>query len=126
MAWGVPLTARDFDQSYHAVRRPSLVIGEHMSSPVGNSQKADAPSVARHCLKTIFVLGLAGSAFSGTLTYRDLAGAGASCPAVGSSIAGVPVCVYGFLMFLFVTAVAAWGLVGGSVARPKRIAPHAP
>ncbi len=97
-----------------------------MSAPARATVASHPLSLERLCLKAVLVLGLAGSIFSGTLAYRELAGAGASCPAMGSTIAGVPVCVYGFFMFVFVTAIATWGLVGGSIAGSRRTAPHTP
>ena len=55
----------------------------------------------RTALKTIFGLSLFGSIFSGTLSYLELFGSAASCPAVGApgTIFGYPACVYGFGMF---------------------------
>lgn len=64
----------------------------------------------------ILLLGLAGLAFSGVLTYRELFGApaAATCSPVGEpgSMFGAPPCVYGFAMYLaiVVLAIVALGL----------------
>jgi hypothetical protein len=60
-------------------------------------------------------LGLAafGTIFSGVLSYQELFGTTAmACPAPGApgTVFGYPACVYGFFMFLIITAVAASGL----------------
>lgn len=70
----------------------------------------------RRALWTVFVLGLAGSVFSGTLTYRELFGATAlSCPSPGAAgtLLGYPACVYGFAMFVVITVVSGMGLRAG-------------
>ncbi|HET9011170.1 MAG TPA: hypothetical protein VFN38_05110 [Gemmatimonadaceae bacterium] len=67
----------------------------------------------RRALLTVFMLGLAGTAFSGILTYRELFGATAlACPAPGApgTIFGYPACVYGFFMFVVITVVSGLGL----------------
>ena len=61
------------------------------------------------------VLGLAafGATFSGVLAYREVFGHTAlACPAPGApgTVFGYPACVYGFVMFLLITIVAAVGL----------------
>lgn len=65
-------------------------------------------------LAILFVLSLLGSIFSGTLSYVELFGSFASCPAVGApgTIFGYPACVYGFGMFVLLTIVSAYGLWG--------------
>jgi hypothetical protein len=65
-------------------------------------------------LRTAFALSLAGTCFSGVLTYRELFATGAlSCPAVGApgTIFGYPACVYGFVVFLSITIVSGAGLL---------------
>jgi len=67
----------------------------------------------RRALLIVFMLGLAGTAFSGVLTYRDLFGATAlACPSPGApgTIFGYPACVYGFFMFVAITVVSGLGL----------------
>lgn len=69
-------------------------------------------------LQVILVIALAGIAFSGVLTYRELTGTIAPCPAASvvtggsSTLLGLPVCVYGLVMYLAVAIVAALGLRG--------------
>ena len=67
----------------------------------------------RRALLIVFMLGLAGTAFSGVLTYRELFGATAlACPSPGSpgTIFGYPACVYGCFMFVVITVVSGLGL----------------
>lgn len=71
----------------------------------------------KRALQIILLFGLAGLAFSGYLTYRELFGTfgtpPASCPLVGQpgTVLGAPACVYGFFMYLTIVALAALGLV---------------
>jgi uncharacterized membrane protein len=76
----------------------------------------------RRTLWVVFVISLIGLAFSGTLSYRELAGLSASCPATGAAgtILGLPACVYGLAMYAILTAVAAWGLFLHGGERPQR------
>lgn len=68
----------------------------------------------RRALNVVLVISLIGVAFSGTLTYRELCGAGGAdgCSAVGApgTILGYPACVYGLAMYLVLVAVSAFGL----------------
>jgi uncharacterized membrane protein len=66
----------------------------------------------KRALQIILVFALAGLAFSGTLTYREVFAAAAKCPSPGApgTILGYPACVYGFLMYLAITVVAIAGL----------------
>lgn len=61
-------------------------------------------------LKTIFVISIAGILFSGYLSYLELFRRtclmGNSC----TSIASIPVCVYGFFMYLIILIVSLMGL----------------
>lgn len=70
----------------------------------------------RTALKIILALSAFGSLFSGTLSYLELFGSAASCPAVGApgTILGYPACVYGFGMFVILTIIAGVGLWGSS------------
>ena len=70
----------------------------------------------RRALLIILALSVAGIAFSGTLSYRELCLAEtAGCAAApAGSLFGVPVCVYGLLMYLLVGLVAALGLRSGT------------
>ena len=74
-------------------------------------------------LQAAFLLSLAGTLFSGVLTYRELFGSSAlACPAPGApgTVFGYPACVYGFFVFLTLTVVTGLGLRAGrhEVARP--------
>lgn len=61
-------------------------------------------------LKTIYLLSLAGVLFSGFLSYNELVRGvcvfGGGC----SIIAGLPSCVYGFVVFLAVFIISILGL----------------
>lgn len=70
----------------------------------------------RRALQLSFLLSLAGTLFSGTLSYRELFGQTALvCPAPGApgTMFGYPACVYGFFMFLALTIVTGLGLRAG-------------
>jgi len=67
----------------------------------------------RTALKAVLVISLIGVAFSGTLTYREVAkglGGGCTVGGVPGTIFGYPVCVYGLVMYLVLVAVSALGL----------------
>ena len=69
----------------------------------------------KRALQIILVIGLFGLVFSGALSYNEVFRASAGkCPAPGApgTVFGYPACVYGFFMYLAVTAVATAGLVG--------------
>jgi hypothetical protein len=70
----------------------------------------------RRALQVILALSIVGVAFSGTLSYRELclpdSGGCEAAPAGG--LFGVPVCVYGLVMYLLV------GLVAVLALRPGR------
>jgi hypothetical protein len=71
----------------------------------------------KRALQIVFALSLAGTAFSGTLSYRELfQQSAASCPAVGTpgTILGYPACVYGFVMFALLAIVSGVGLWRGT------------
>jgi uncharacterized membrane protein len=68
----------------------------------------------KRALQLILLFGLAGLAFSGYLTYRELfAVPPARCPLAGQpgTVLGAPACVYGFFMYLTIVVLAAFGLV---------------
>lgn len=70
----------------------------------------------RLALQLILAIGVAGAAFSGFLTWRELFAAGeAACSTVGApgTILGYPPCVYGLAMYAAVIVLAAWGLRAG-------------
>ena len=70
----------------------------------------------RRALELSFLLSLAGTLFSGTLSYRELFGSTAiACPAPGApgTLLGYPACVYGFVMVLALTVVPGLGLRAG-------------
>jgi len=68
----------------------------------------------KRALQVIAVIGVLGMTFSGVLTYRELFAGAAGCPAPGAAgtVFGYPACVYGFFMYLVLTAVAITGLRG--------------
>jgi uncharacterized membrane protein len=67
----------------------------------------------RNTLWILFGISLTGVVFSGTLSYRELTGTAAACPAVGSAgaIFGVPACVFGLVMYALLTMIAGFALV---------------
>ena len=70
---------------------------------------------AKVSLRIALVISLAGAAFSGVLTWRELAlHAPGGCSAVGTpgTIFGYPPCVYGLVMYLLLVTVTALGLRG--------------
>lgn len=70
----------------------------------------------RMALKIVFGLSIAGSLFSGTLSYLELfCNTATSCPALapaGAPLLSYPACVYGFGMFVVLTIVSGVGLFG--------------
>ena len=66
----------------------------------------------KRALQIVLILGLAGVVFSGTLSYRELTSHCSLCSTLDKSgtLFGLPVCVYGLVMYALVTATAAWGL----------------
>jgi uncharacterized membrane protein len=72
----------------------------------------------KHALQLILVIALAGLAFSGTLTYREVFASAAKCPSPGApgTILGYPACVYGLFMYLAITVIAIVGLRAGERA----------
>lgn len=76
---------------------------------------------AKKSLQLILAVSLFGLVFSGSLTYRELFGAGATrCPAPGApgTVFGYPACVYGFFMYLVLVGLAVAGLA--ALAREQR------
>lgn len=73
----------------------------------------DPAGYLRRMLWIVFGVSLAGSAFSGVVTYRDLVGRLITCPAVGApgTVLGVPACVFGLLMFAFLALVSGFALI---------------
>lgn len=60
-------------------------------------------------LKTILLFAVFGMLFSGYLSYGELfpsAASGAVCAALSAKIFGLPTCVYGFIMYAIVAALA--------------------
>lgn len=74
----------------------------------------------RRALQVILAIGLSGLLFSGVLTYRELFAGSARCPSPGApgTILGYPACVYGFFMYLAITATAWSGLLAGRGPKP--------
>jgi hypothetical protein len=74
----------------------------------------------KRALQIILVIALAGLAFSGTLTYREVFQAAvAKCPSPGApgTMLGYPACVYGFFMYLAIVTTAVIGLIAGRRAQ---------
>jgi len=69
----------------------------------------------KRALQVILAIALAGVAFSGYLSYRELFLAVEGCSTVGApgTILGYPPCIYGLVMYTVVAAVAAGGLLQG-------------
>ncbi|HEU0036420.1 MAG TPA: hypothetical protein VFQ53_37665 [Kofleriaceae bacterium] len=68
-------------------------------------------------VKLILVLGVAGLAFSGYLTYQELFASSAeqTCTPLGApgTALGAPPCVYGFVMYLIIVLLAVFALIRG-------------
>lgn len=80
----------------------------------------------RRALWIVFMLSLAGTAFSGVLTYRELFGATAlACPSPGApgTIFGYPACVYGFFMFVAIAVASGLGLRAAADSRTPLSSP---
>lgn len=75
----------------------------------------------RNILRIIFILSFLGTTFSGALSYMEIFGSTASCPAVGvpGTIYGYPACVYGFGMFALLTVMSAVGVWKGEKSETK-------
>lgn len=69
----------------------------------------------KRALQVVLAIGIAGMAFSGFLSYRELFGGAPACT-IGAggatTLLGLPACVYGLIMYAAVTVVAALGLRG--------------
>lgn len=73
----------------------------------------DATSFLRRVLWILFGVSLVGVAFSGALSYRELSGQAAACPAVGApgTIFGVPACVFGLVMYVLLALISGFALM---------------
>jgi len=87
-------------------------INEHDGVTMPTSE-LDSTRFLRRTLWVVFVFSLAGVAFSATLSYRELTGAVASCPAVGTpgTIFGLPACVYGLVMYGLLAVLSGFALM---------------
>lgn len=90
-----------------------------------STQLLDSTAYLRRMLWIVFGVSVAGCAFSGTLSYRELTGRLVSCPAVGApgTIFGVPACVFGLLIFAFLALVSGFALIrtsGGGEMRARQ------
>ena len=77
----------------------------------------------RRALQIILGLAILGVGFSGTLTYREFCGSAATgCTVAGGAgtLFGLPVCVYGLIMYLLIALIAAAGLWEGREGSPNR------
>ena len=91
--------------------RTRQAVAQPKSSPM-TTKGFDGVRFLRRVLWIVFVISLAGVAFSATLSYLELRGAVASCPAVGApgTIFGMPACVYGLGMYTILAALSGFGL----------------
>ncbi|MEM4259495.1 MAG: hypothetical protein QXS38_01900 [Candidatus Pacearchaeota archaeon] len=65
-------------------------------------------------LRIIFIISIAGLIFSGYLSYTELfTSSAAFCPTgtCSQQIASIPVCVYGFIMYLMIFIISLIGLI---------------
>jgi hypothetical protein len=89
-----------------------------------SGRSADRPALpAIRSLRAVLAISLFGTAFSGTLTYRELFGNSVlSCPSPGApgTIFGYPACVYGLFMYATIAVVSMVGL------RRSRLHRHSP
>jgi uncharacterized membrane protein len=78
-----------------------------------STSENDGTGFLRRMLWIVFAVSLAGIAFSGTLTYRELIGTAASCPSVGApgTIFGLPACVFGLVIYVLLAGIAAFALM---------------
>ncbi|MBU1348577.1 hypothetical protein KJ781_00725 [Patescibacteria group bacterium] len=66
-----------------------------------------------HSLTAVLIFGIIGTLFSGYLSISELIGADCSSCSVlpaATSALGAPACVYGFVLFVTITLIAALGL----------------
>lgn len=72
------------------------------------------PGAARRALAIVLALALAGVAFAGALSVRELAAVDpvGTCPEIGrpGTVLGQPACVYGLAMFIVLAVIAGAGL----------------
>jgi len=72
-------------------------------------------SIKDLALKIILVISIIGIVFSGFLSYKELSTGASSCSAaaVGTvcSILGIPVCVFGLIMYLIIFIISLWGML---------------
>ncbi len=66
--------------------------------------------ITKDYLKITLILALAGTLFSGYLTYGEFAGNGLSCTVTSLRILGLPACVYGLAMYLLILIAAILGI----------------
>ncbi len=67
-------------------------------------------------LKVIAVVSLIGVLFSGYMAYAEMTFT--ACPASGcSTVAGIPACIYGFVMYLIVLILSLLGLRNKDVGK---------
>lgn len=61
-------------------------------------------------LKIVLILAICGVLFSGYLSYTELFASTCALGSCISTVFSIPACVYGFVMYLIVAIVAAFGL----------------
>lgn len=66
----------------------------------------------KHALQATLCISLAGTAFSGFLTYREFASRATACSPLmpAGTVLGYPPCVYGLGMYLLLVVIAVMGL----------------
>jgi hypothetical protein len=77
----------------------------------GDARDARAMT-AQRALHLILAVAIGGAAFSGYLSWRELAAGTPGCEAIGATgtVLGYPPCVYGLAMYAVLAGLAAWGL----------------
>ncbi|HET7458852.1 MAG TPA: vitamin K epoxide reductase family protein [Gemmatimonadaceae bacterium] len=80
---------------------------------------------AKRALRAVLAIAVLGIAFSGVLTYRELWGGGGASCSLGAgggctSLLGLPVCVYGLIMYVAIATLSALGLRGERASKALR------
>jgi uncharacterized membrane protein len=97
-------------------------INEHAGFTMPTNELASTRFL-RRTLWVVFVFSLAGVAFSATLSYCELTGGVASCLAVRApgTIFGLPVCVYGLVMYALLAVLSGFALMQTRLRAETRV-----
>ncbi len=77
-----------------------------------------------NALKVILVVGICGMLFSGYLSYQELFSNGCTlgCSSLPtSSLFGIPVCVFGLIMYTIIVVVSTLGLIRKNVSSEAKV-----